>query len=717
MAPATRVLDFYGLPSLFVIDCEQENHGVRILASQGLKDQCEWDELRREIIQQLKSHQCPTQARQPHTLLPRSPDTLYSPNPPIGNQTEDLPRSHSSSQACLNASVASWRSGVQHMTNFRMPRLPATNGGVTLHHHTAATSEATSTGRQSKKRTMGTGSSLTTDKPSVKTSSWTELLSRSCSGVWQTVHFKRQWNTEGLLKLTLRWYQPQAPSSHELPYLSLCRFSAHHVGYTPVDELDMQALQLPSISNRSSTQLSDADVRAISTLWLSDALSADDISQVLRSQFHISEEFFSDYGSINATQNQPEKQDPKVTKETYNRRIQELKRKFEEDVNVIANEFSGRHVHRSAAQIRGQILYTMAEDKKTRSPHISNAWAHATADVGRLDTESFTDMPYDTAYMDLLRDIKVGVVTQEDVGDPQTPEDEYNHKLLLDAVLVSRQHRTAKRHIISPELSAHRLALHAKDQLQKMATRIHETCGIEVLIMMTKSWVEDVFTPYVWATPRAKEYWVVGAAQNMTSCAQEMEGFCISNIRGMAKVAEETIKELRTRLAGLTTDRLHLPGSAAKDKFVGMKWEKEGYLQLVSGLKLKIDSYPFDEIKAPKWLRKAELMKLIEGWEHGSIKWVTASNDEIKSAQQELSRLAREKVDRTVNRRQSATNKANSSTSTPDISETVLLSVGHGQSGVALNSSPALPSGRAASTTRGRKRTATDLQDAPEFID
>ncbi|KAF8317230.1 uncharacterized protein EI90DRAFT_3133966 [Cantharellus anzutake] len=354
---------------------------------------------------------------------------------------------------------------------------------------------------------------------------------------------------------------------------------------------------------------------------------------------------FSDYGSINATQSQPEKQDPKVTKEAYNHRIQELKWRFEEDVNAIANEFSGQHVHRSAAQIRGQILYTMAEDKKTRSPHISNAWAHTTADVGRLDTESFTDMPYDTAYMDLLRDIKMGVVTQEDVGNPQTPEDEYNHKLLLDAVLVSRQHCMAKRHIISPELSAHRLALHAKDQLQETATPIHETCGIEVLIMMMKSLVEDIFTPYVWATPHAKEYWAVGVAQNMTSRAQEMEGFCISNVRGMAKVTEETIKELRIRLASLTTDRLR---SAAKDKFVGMKWEREGYLQLVSGLKLKIDSYLFDETKAPKWLRKAELMKLIEGWERGPIKWVTASNDEIKSAQRELSRLAREKVDRTV---------------------------------------------------------------------
>lgn len=80
-----------------------------------------------------------------------------------------------------------------------------------------------------------------------------------------------------------------------------------------------------------------------------------------------------------------EKQDARVVKEAYNRRVQELKRRFEQDVNTIANEFSGRHVHRSAAQIRSQILFTMSEGKKTRSPHISNAWAHATADAGRLD--------------------------------------------------------------------------------------------------------------------------------------------------------------------------------------------------------------------------------------------------------------------------------------------------------------------------------------------
>ena len=89
----------------------------------------------------------------------------------------------------------------------------------------------------------------------------------------------------------------------------------------------------------------------------------------------------------------------------------------------------------------------------------------------------------------------------------------------------------------------------------------HEACSAEILIMMTKGHMEDVFAPYVWATPHAKEFWAVGMAQNMTSHAQEMEGFVISNIRGghttgikiyyaqvileflgMAKVANDTMK-------------------------------------------------------------------------------------------------------------------------------------------------------------------------------
>ena len=84
----------------------------------------------------------------------------------------------------------------------------------------------------------------------------------------------------------------------------------------------------------------------------------------------------------------PEKQNARTVKEAYNRCIQELKQRFKQDVNSMANEFSGRHVHRSPAQIRSQILFTMGEGKKTRSPHVSNVWAHATADAGQLDSKS-----------------------------------------------------------------------------------------------------------------------------------------------------------------------------------------------------------------------------------------------------------------------------------------------------------------------------------------
>ena len=82
--------------------------------------------------------------------------------------------------------------------------------------------------------------------------------------------------------------------------------------------------------------------------------------------------------------------------------------------------------------------------------------------------EPLRDIPYDPAYWSLLKDIKGGIVTQEDVSNPQTPKDEFHQKLLLEAVLVSREHRNAKKHVISPELSAHRLAHHGKNQLEEI---------------------------------------------------------------------------------------------------------------------------------------------------------------------------------------------------------------------------------------------------------
>ena len=71
-----------------------------------------------------------------------------------------------------------------------------------------------------------------------------------------------------------------------------------------------------------------------------------------------------------------------------------------------------------------------------------------------------------------------------------------------------------------------------------------------------------------------------------------------------------------------------------------MRWEREGYLRLIIPLKLKIDesAYPFDKIKAPKWLRKEELKRVIEGWESGLINWIAASDDDIEGAKRELTK-------------------------------------------------------------------------------
>ena|SRR5260370_1474755 len=73
---------------------------------------------------------------------------------------------------------------------------------------------------------------------------------------------------------------------------------------------------------------------------------------------------------------------------------------------------------------------------------------------------------------------------------------------------------------------------------------------------------------------------------------------------------------------------------------------EKGYLWLIICLNLKINesAYPFNEIKAPKWLQKAELKRVIQGWENGLINWIAASDDDIESAKQELGLTAKDKV-------------------------------------------------------------------------
>ncbi|KAF8317231.1 uncharacterized protein EI90DRAFT_3133967 [Cantharellus anzutake] len=159
---------------------------------------------------------------------------------------------------------------------------------------------------------MGTGSSLTTDKPSTKTSSWTEVSdsiddndaaaleelrwSLTDSSLQVPVERRRSAETKAEVVSTPDSFISRAPLSLSLPVLSPpgihTRRRAGHASIATASTTSTDiSMLLQSISNRSSTQLSDADVRAISTLWLSDALSADDLSHILRSQFHISEEF------------------------------------------------------------------------------------------------------------------------------------------------------------------------------------------------------------------------------------------------------------------------------------------------------------------------------------------------------------------------------------------------------------------------------------------
>jgi len=73
-------------------------------------------------------------------------------------------------------------------------------------------------------------------------------------------------------------------------------------------------------------------------------------------------------------------------------------------------------------------------------------------------------LPYFNSYVDLLKDIKEGNVTYKDVQG-QTPEQEYYQNILLEGILVKREHRQAKKNIISPELSLHRLSKHAQKEL------------------------------------------------------------------------------------------------------------------------------------------------------------------------------------------------------------------------------------------------------------
>ena len=88
--------------------------------------------------------------------------------------------------------------------------------------------------------------------------------------------------------------------------------------------------------------------------------------------------------------------------------------------------------------------------------------------------------------------------------------------------------------------------MHAQEQLTKIVSFSNETlgpgdngiqaeamnqsCRVHVMFMMVKGESEDLFVPSVWASEKAKEYWLGKANQDLWMHAQLMEGYCIGAI-------------------------------------------------------------------------------------------------------------------------------------------------------------------------------------------
>ena len=62
------------------------------------------------------------------------------------------------------------------------------------------------------------------------------------------------------------------------------------------------------------------------------------------------------------------------------------------------------------------------------------------------------------------------------------------------------------------------------------AETVNQSCGVHVMLMMTKGSSEDLFAPVVWASEKAKEYWLGVANQDLWMHARLMEGYCVGAI-------------------------------------------------------------------------------------------------------------------------------------------------------------------------------------------
>ncbi|KAF8317284.1 uncharacterized protein EI90DRAFT_3133908 [Cantharellus anzutake] len=332
-----------------------------------------------------------------------------------------------------------------------------------------------------------------------------------------------------------------------------------------------------------------------------------------------------------------------LVKEAFNERVAALKTNFEAQVSAIALEFSRRGHHYSQRQIRTQVIYKLSKPKKMRKPMIPNAWAHAEAQAQRLKDGRLAQLPYKKEYVQILEDINEKRITYQDVQNPVTSTEEYNAQVILDGVMVKRQNRALKETIISPELSMNSIATHARDELINIGKMAHQSCGVEILIMMTRGHRDDLFTPVFWATDKAKSYW--GALKNidMEWHLRVMEAHAIGMLEPMAQTFKTKAVTLRREVAEAT--RLGLRKITEKPR-LSMEWRPENYLRLMTKHRVAIDmsSYPGGTLVEPKNANVDHLRQVLDGWNKGDIKWVTLTSDQVEKKCEELASLTSNKA-------------------------------------------------------------------------
>jgi hypothetical protein len=81
----------------------------------------------------------------------------------------------------------------------------------------------------------------------------------------------------------------------------------------------------------------------------------------------------------------------------FNARILTLSETIKNEIQNIAAEFSTRGPHRSEDDVRSQVMYRLATEKRQRKPSTYNAWNHAQAAASKLESESNRYIPCDSA--------------------------------------------------------------------------------------------------------------------------------------------------------------------------------------------------------------------------------------------------------------------------------------------------------------------------------